>query len=52
MTFLRSVDEVKKWNERDHPITRFRNYITNKGLWTEAEDKEWKDDARKQVLIK
>jgi len=46
----RSVDEVKKWNERDHPITRFRNYITNKGLWTEAEDKEWKDDARKQVL--
>jgi len=46
----RSVDEVKAWNERDHPITRFRNYIYKQGHWTEAEDKEWKDDARKQVL--
>eukprot|EP00088_Acartia_fossae_P030621 TRINITY_DN3161_c0_g1_i1.p1 TRINITY_DN3161_c0_g1~~TRINITY_DN3161_c0_g1_i1.p1 ORF type:complete len:448 (-),score=98.52 TRINITY_DN3161_c0_g1_i1:411-1721(-) len=46
----RSVDEVRYWNQRDHPITRFYNYITRKGYWSEAMDKEWKDDSRKQVL--
>ncbi|XP_023342776.1 2-oxoisovalerate dehydrogenase subunit alpha, mitochondrial isoform X2 [Eurytemora carolleeae] len=46
----RSVDEVKQWNQKDHPITRFYNYITRKGVWSEQQDKEWKDDSRKQVL--
>jgi len=46
----RSVDEVRYWNQRDHPITRFYNYITKKNIWNETMDKEWKDDTRKQVL--
>jgi len=46
----RSVDEVRYWNQRDHPITRFYNYIQRKGIWSEEEDKAWKDDTRKQVL--
>jgi len=46
----RSVDEVRTWNERDHPITRFYKYIESKGIWSEAQEKEWKDDSRKQVL--
>jgi len=46
----RSVDEVRHWNQKDHPITRFYNYIVRKGIWSEAKEKDWKDDSRKQVL--
>jgi len=46
----RSVDEVRYWDQKDHPINRFYNYITRKGYWDSKSDKEWKDDARKQVL--
>jgi len=46
----RSVDEVRYWDQKDHPIARFYNYITRKGYWSETMDKEWKDDTRKQVL--
>jgi len=46
----RSVDEVRYWNQKDHPINRFYNYITKKGIWNETLDKEWKDDSRKKVL--
>jgi len=46
----RSVDEVRYWDQKDHPINRFYNYIEKKGYWNATLDKEWKDDARKQVL--
>jgi len=46
----RSVDEVRYWDQKDHPINRFYNYITRKGYWDAKSDKAWKDDARKQVL--
>lgn len=46
----RSVDEVNFWKNTDSPINRFRHYITNKGIWNDPEDKEWKKDSRKQIM--
>jgi len=46
----RSVDEVRYWDQKDHPITRFALYLTNKGLWSEQQEKEWKNESKKQVL--
>jgi 2-oxoisovalerate dehydrogenase E1 component alpha subunit len=45
-----SVDEVRYWDQKDHPITRFALYLTNKGLWSEQQEKEWKNESKKQVL--
>ena len=46
----RSVDEVRYWDQKDHPITRFALYLTNKGLWSEQQEKEWKNQSKKEVL--
>jgi len=46
----RSVDEVRYWDQKDHPITRFALYLTHKGLWSEQQEKEWKNESKKQVL--
>ena len=45
----RSVDEVRYWDQKDHPITRYANYLLNRGLWSEEKEKEWKQSSRKQV---
>merc|ERR1719336_3699575 len=46
----RSVDEVRYWDQKDHPITRFYNYLVSKGLWNEAKEAEWKESSRKEVM--
>eukprot|EP00092_Neocalanus_flemingeri_P024785 GFUD01026874.1.p1 GENE.GFUD01026874.1~~GFUD01026874.1.p1 ORF type:complete len:437 (+),score=126.49 GFUD01026874.1:51-1361(+) len=46
----RSVDEVKYWDQKDHPITRFYSYLVSKGGWSEAQEKEWKNESKKKVL--
>merc|ERR1719470_481196 len=46
----RSVDEVRYWDQKDHPITRFYHYLLSKGAWSEAQEKEWKNESKKQVL--
>jgi len=46
----RSVDEVRYWDQKDHPITRFARYLLSKGLWSEAQENEWKAESRKQVM--
>merc|ERR1712150_336411 len=46
----RSVDEVRYWDQKDHPITRYANYLQKKGLWSEEKEKEWKQTSRKQVM--
>merc|ERR1719474_225213 len=46
----RSVDEVRYWDQKDHPITRFYHYLVSKGVWSEAQEKEWKNESKKQVL--
>jgi len=46
----RSVDEVRYWDQKDHPITRFYHYLLSKGAWSEEKEKEWKNDSKKKVL--
>ncbi|XP_039249417.2 2-oxoisovalerate dehydrogenase subunit alpha, mitochondrial-like [Styela clava] len=46
----RSVDEVNYWDKKDHPINRFRLYITKRGAWDDDKDKEWKKLSRKQIM--
>nr|ACO13127.1 2-oxoisovalerate dehydrogenase subunit alpha, mitochondrial precursor [Lepeophtheirus salmonis] len=46
----RSVDEVRYWDVKDHPITRFSLYLKDKGLWDDDTEKKWGQDARQQVL--
>merc|ERR1719153_1089119 len=46
----RSVDEVRYWDQKDHPITRFAHYLTKKELWSEQQEKEWKNESKKKVL--
>lgn len=45
----RSVDEVRYWDQKDHPITRLARYLQARGIWDEEKEKEWKNDSRKQV---
>lgn len=45
----RSVDEVRYWDQKDHPITRFASYLQERGIWSEEKENEWKTDSRKQV---
>jgi len=46
----RSVDEVRYWDQKDHPITRFYNYLVSKGAWSETQEKEWKNESKKKVI--
>lgn len=46
----RSVDEVRTWQQRDHPILRFKKYLKVKNILSDEFDKEWKDKSRKEVL--
>jgi 2-oxoisovalerate dehydrogenase E1 component alpha subunit len=46
----RSVDEVRYWDQKDHPITRFARYLLAKGVWSDAKEKEWKEESRKKVM--
>ena len=47
----RSVDEVRYWDQKDHPITRFAMYLMReRGIWDEDKEKEWKNSSRKQVM--
>ena len=35
----RSVDEVRYWDQKGHPIARFGNYLRSKGLWDDQQEK-------------
>lgn len=49
-SFYRTPDEVKEWGDKDHPITRFKKYIMEKGWWTDEDEKKWQTESRKRVL--
>ncbi|CAD6188301.1 unnamed protein product [Caenorhabditis auriculariae] len=38
------------WGDKDHPISRFKRYITERGWWSESDEKEWQSESRKNVL--
>lgn len=44
----RSPEEVQEWTNQDHPITRFRKYLEQKGWW----DESWEKELLKTVSIK
>merc|ERR1711893_12037 len=46
----RSVDEVRYWDQKGHPIARFAGYLQSKGFWSMEQEKEWKNESKKQVL--
>ncbi|CAG0883781.1 unnamed protein product [Cyprideis torosa] len=46
----RSIDEVRYWDEKDHPISRLRMYMVNRGIWDDAKEADWKTESRKMIL--
>ncbi|XP_063610540.1 2-oxoisovalerate dehydrogenase subunit alpha, mitochondrial-like [Penaeus indicus] len=46
----RSVDEVRHWDSTQHPIARLRAHLVQQGYWDEAQEKQWKDDCKRQVM--
>nr|XP_027202743.1 2-oxoisovalerate dehydrogenase subunit alpha, mitochondrial-like [Dermatophagoides pteronyssinus] len=46
----RSVDEVRSWDEKDHPITRFRKYLEQKQWWDDDLEKSWKNESKRLVM--
>ncbi|KAK6050832.1 hypothetical protein COOONC_11663 [Cooperia oncophora] len=40
----------RSWTDKDHPIKRFKHYITEKGWWNDEEEKKWQTDCRKRIL--
>ena len=49
-TVCRSVDEVKHWDTVDTPINRIRNYLTGRAWWDETQEKEFRSNARGEIL--
>ncbi|XP_069702519.1 2-oxoisovalerate dehydrogenase subunit alpha, mitochondrial isoform X2 [Periplaneta americana] len=46
----RSMEEVKKWDSLDSPISRLRQYLENKGWWDNSEERSWRDETKKIVV--
>lgn len=38
------------WQKTDHPISRFRQYLFNKGWWTQEQDEDLQKQFKKEVL--
>lgn len=49
-TAYRSVDEVKYWHQKDHPITRLRKYMEQRKWWDDTQENDWRSDCKKQVM--
>ena len=47
-TRYRSQSELQEWEKKD-PLTRFRVYLTNKGLWDDNMEKTSFEEARSRV---
>ena len=45
----RSVDEVSYWDKHDHPIGRLRRYMVARDWWSDADEKAWTKETRRQV---
>jgi 2-oxoisovalerate dehydrogenase E1 component alpha subunit len=46
----RPRDEEAGWRRRDNPITRLRKWMENKGIWSDAQEKEEAANIKKAVL--
>ncbi|CAH1154993.1 unnamed protein product [Phaedon cochleariae] len=46
----RSPDEVKQWSTNDYPTDKLRFHMESRGLWDKEKEKEWQQQARKDVM--
>lgn len=46
----RTEEEIKEWNSTNNPISRFRAYLRNKKIWTEAQNDQLVKDSREEVI--
>ncbi|KAK6631727.1 hypothetical protein RUM43_013791 [Polyplax serrata] len=46
----RSLDEIKEWNDYNHPIVKFKKFLEIRDWWNDTKDKEWRQDVKKKVL--
>lgn len=42
--------EVEDWKRRDNPITRFRRYLENQGLWNDEKESEARIRLKKEIM--
>ncbi|XP_015784403.1 2-oxoisovalerate dehydrogenase subunit alpha, mitochondrial [Tetranychus urticae] len=49
-TAYRSVDEVRFWHQKDHPISRLRKYMEQRSWWNDELEKDWKEESKRQVM--
>lgn len=49
-TAYRSADELEVWNTVEHPISKLKNYMKQRGWWNEEQENEYVKSVRKQVL--
>lgn len=43
------MDEVNYWDKQDHPISRLRHHMLNRGWWDEEQEKAWRKSSRRKV---
>ncbi|XP_050141810.1 2-oxoisovalerate dehydrogenase subunit alpha 2, mitochondrial-like [Malus sylvestris] len=49
-TKYRPVEEIEWWKMERDPISRFRKWMENNGWWSDKQELEARNDARKQIL--
>lgn len=49
-TAYRSVDEVKTWTEKEHPLNRIEQLLRKHGQFDETETTAFKEKVRKEVI--
>lgn len=48
-TIYRSKDDIKDWTENHDPVSRFRNFVTDKGIWTEAMEEAYLEEVNEEI---
>lgn len=49
-TAYRSIDEINSWERDDNPILRFRQYMQNKGWWSEDAHRSLDKECQAHVM--
>ena len=46
----RSVDEVRSWKEKEHPMNRIEQLLRRNNMFDEQEEKSFKEKVRKEII--
>jgi 2-oxoisovalerate dehydrogenase E1 component alpha subunit len=49
-TKYRSIEEIKDWETFNDPMRRFRNYLSDQGMWTEEWESQLREEERAAVM--